>query len=39
MMLADGLFFQTSLTDIPNPGMNVKFPNALAITLRLIVLF
>lgn len=39
MMLADGCFFQTSLTDIPTPGQNAGIPNALAITFRLIVLF
>jgi porin len=39
MMLTDGCFFQTSLTDIPNPGQNAVIPNALAITFRLIVLF
>jgi hypothetical protein len=39
MKLADGCFFQTTLTDIPTPGMNPSIPNALAITFRLILLF
>jgi porin len=39
MKIVDGFFFQTTLTDIPNPGMNEVFPNALAITFRLITLF
>jgi porin len=46
MKLVDGWFFQTNLTDIPNPGLppltnthHTSFPNALAITLRLTVLF
>jgi porin len=39
MKLADGWFFQTVLTDIPNPGINAALPNAFGITLRLTVLF
>jgi porin len=45
MKLIDGVFFQTNLTDIPTPGIpaesghHVSFPNALAITLRVTVLF
>ena len=46
MQLAPGWFFQTNLTDIPTPGIpplttehRNSFPNALAITLRLTVLF
>jgi hypothetical protein len=46
MQLAPGWFFQTNLTDIPTPGIpplttehRTSFPNALAITLRLTVLF
>ncbi len=46
MKLVDGWFFQTNLTDIPTPGIpplttehRTSFPNALAITLRLTVLF
>jgi len=32
-------FLQTTLTDIPNPGMSAALPNAFANTFRLIVLF
>ena len=46
MKLVNGWFFQTNLTDIPTPGIpppktghHTSFPNALAITLRLTVLF
>jgi porin len=46
MQLAPGWFFQTNLTDIPTPGIpplttehRTSFPNALAITLRVTVLF
>jgi porin len=46
MQLFPGWFFQTNLTDIPTPGIppltpehRTAFPNALAITLRLTVLF
>ena len=46
MKLVNGWFFQTNLTDIPTPGIpppekdhRTSFPNALAITLRLTVLF
>jgi carbohydrate-selective porin OprB len=39
MMLAKGLFFQTALTEIPNPGQNEAIPNAFALTLRVIALF
>ena len=46
MKLVDGWFFQTTLTDIPTPGIppgqhdyRTSFPNAFAITLRLTVLF
>ena len=46
MQLFPGWFFQTNLTDIPTPGIpplttehRTSFPNALAITLRLTVLF
>ena len=46
MQLFHGWFFQTNLTDIPTPGIppltterRTSFPNALAITLRLTVLF
>jgi porin len=46
MRLAPGWFFQTNLTDIPTPGIpplttehRTTFPNALATTLRLTVLF
>jgi porin len=45
MKVVNGVFFQTNLTDIPTPGIpsqtanHPSFPNALAITLRLTVLF
>jgi porin len=45
MKLVDGWFFQTTLTDIPTPGIppekghGTSFPNAFTITLRLTVLF
>jgi hypothetical protein len=46
MQLLPGWFFQTNLTDIPTPGIaplttehRNSFPNGLAITLRLTVLF
>ncbi|WP_233578911.1 carbohydrate porin [Tautonia sociabilis] len=39
MMLTDGFFFQTALTEIPNPGQNAAIPSALAISFRLLVLF
>ena len=46
MQLLPGWFFQTNLTDIPTPGIppltkenRTSFPNALAITLRVTVLF
>ena len=39
MKLGNGLFFQTALTEIPNPGQNQAIPNALALTLRMIALF
>lgn len=39
MELADGCFFQSALTDIPNPGISASFPNAFAITFRVITLF
>ena len=46
MQLFPGWFFQTNLTDIPTPGIppltiehRTSFPNALAITLRVTVLF
>jgi porin len=46
MKLADGWFFQTTLSDIPNPGIppppdqhRSSFPNALAISFQLTVLF
>ena len=45
MKVVDGVFFQTSLTDIPTPGIPhltrqpSAFPNLLAITMHLTVLF
>ncbi len=46
MKLLDGWFFQTTLTDIPTPGIppltpthRTSFPNALAISLQITVLF
>jgi porin len=46
MKLLDGWFFQTTLTDIPTPGIppltmehRTSFPNALAISLQVTVLF
>jgi porin len=39
MKLVDGVFFQTTLTDIPTPGQNAALHNALALTFRLVVLF
>jgi porin len=39
MKLVNGCFFQTALTEIPTPGQSASIPNALALTLRLIVLF
>jgi porin len=45
MKIVNGWFFQTALTDIPTPALpsqqlyHTSFPNALAITLRLTVLF
>lgn len=39
MKLADGWFAQTTLTDIPTPGVNAAIPNAFTINFRLIVLF
>jgi porin len=38
-MLFKGCFFQTSLTEIPNPGMSPKIPSAFTIDLRIIFLF
>jgi carbohydrate-selective porin OprB len=37
--LADGVFFQTAITDIPNPGISPSFHNAFAVTFRLITRF
>jgi porin len=37
--VASGVYFQTAITDIPNPGISPSFPNAFAITFRLISLF
>jgi hypothetical protein len=39
MKLVNGIFFQTALTEIPNPGLSASFPSAFAITLRVIALF
>jgi len=39
MKVVDGVFFQTTLTDIPNPGQSTVIPNALALTFRIVVLF
>ncbi len=46
MKLVDGVFFQTTLTDIPTPGIpslrvqdHNSFPNALAISFQITVLF
>ena len=39
MKIAKSAYFQTTLTDIPNPGMSASIPNALALTFRVIVLF
>jgi hypothetical protein len=46
MKLMDGWFFRTTLTDIPTPGIpplfsehRTSFPNALAISLQVTVLF
>ncbi len=39
MKLTDGVFLQTTLTDIPTPGQNSAIPNAFATTFRLIFLF
>ena len=39
MKLVDGVFFQTTLTDIPTPGQDASLRNALALTFRLVVLF
>ena len=37
--LTSGVFFQTAITDIPNPGMSASFPNAFAITFQVLTLF
>ncbi len=37
--LVNGWFFQTALTEIPTPGQAASIPNALALTLRVLVLF
>lgn len=39
MKVIDGIFFQTTLTDIPTPGENVSIPNAFTIDFRVITLF
>jgi porin len=39
MMVTKGLFFQTALTEIPDPGQHAGIPSAFALTLRLITLF
>ena len=39
MKLVNGWFFQTALSEIPTPGQSASIPNALALTLRVIVLF
>ena len=39
MKIVNGIFAQAVLTDIPTPGIGANTPNALAITLRLTVLF
>jgi porin len=39
MKIVNGWFFQAALTDIPTPGLNASIPNALALTLRVTVLF
>lgn len=39
MKLVNGCFFQTALTEIPTPGQSASIPNALALSLRVIVLF
>jgi hypothetical protein len=36
--VTNGVFFQTVLTEIPNPGISPSFHNAFAITFRLITL-
>jgi hypothetical protein len=38
-MLRKGIFFQTALSEIPDPGQNEAIPNAFALTLWLITLF
>jgi porin len=39
MFIRDGVFFQTALTEIPNPGQNASIPSAFTISMRMIVLF
>jgi porin len=39
MKVVNGVFFQTALSDIPTPGQGPNIQNALALTLRLTVLF
>lgn len=39
MFIRDGVFAQTALTEIPNPGQNATIPAAFAISMRMIVLF
>ena len=39
MKIVNGIFAQAALTEIPTPGIGPNTPNALAITLRLTVLF
>ncbi len=39
MRIVDGLFFQTTLTDVPNPGVKSSIPNALTINFRTIAIF
>jgi porin len=39
MKLANGWFFQTTLTEIPTPGIRATVPSAFTISLQLIVLF
>ena len=39
MKVVNGVFFQTALTDIPTPGQGPNLQNAVAVTMRITVLF
>jgi carbohydrate-selective porin OprB len=39
MKIMNGSFFQAALTEIRTPGLSGSLPNALAVTLRMTVLF